>query len=139
MVGIPLVTPIRKKISIYSDLRKDLEIHPVSKDIALKYDEESVKESIKNLLLTDRGERLFQPSIGGNIKATLFENNTPATIKLLQDAVKDTINNYEPRANLIDVEVISKYDENTIAVNVVFYVRNLQDPVSLTVLLERIR
>lgn len=139
MLGIKTLTPLKKKISLYSDFRKDLEPHPVSKDIALRFDEDSVKESIKNLLLTDRGERLMQPNIGGNIRSTLFQNNTPVTLKLLQEAVKDTINNYEPRATVIDVETISNYDESVVSVNVIFYVINLQDPVSLTVLLERTR
>jgi len=139
MPAIPIVSPLRKKISLYSDIRKDLDINPITKDLAVKRDEEAVKESIRTLILTDRGERLFQPRLGGDIRKTLFENNTPATLKVLQEAIKDTINNHEPRANLIDVEVSSTYDDNKVVVNIVFYVRNLETPVNLTVFLERIR
>ena len=58
---VNLLTPISKKITIYTDFKKNLEISPVSLDITLVKDEEAVKESIKNLILTNRGERLMQP------------------------------------------------------------------------------
>lgn len=133
------VTPVTKKRNLYSDFRKDLDINPFTKDLALRKDEDAVKESIKNLILTDRGERLFRPNLGGDIRATLFENNTPATMKLIQESVKETINTYEPRATLIDVETYSNYNETTVTVNVIFYVRNKQEPVTVSVFLERIR
>lgn len=133
------VTPVTKKRNLYSDFRKDLDINPITKDLALRKDEDAVKESIKNLVLTDRGERLFRPNLGGDIRATLFENNTPATLKLIQESVKETINTYEPRATLIDVETYSNYNETTVTVNVIFYVRNKQEPVTVSVFLERIR
>lgn len=133
------VTPVTKKRNLYSDFRKDLDINPITKDLALRKDEDAVKESIKNLVLTDRGERLFRPNLGGDIRANLFENNTPATLKLIQESVKETINTYEPRATLIDVETYSNYNETTVTVNVIFYVRNKQEPVTVSVFLERIR
>jgi len=71
---VALVTAKTKKIAIYSDFKKSLEISPVSDDLTLHKDEDAVRESIKNLLLTDRGERLMQPNLGGNIRAMLFEN-----------------------------------------------------------------
>jgi len=140
-MSIPTVTitPLTKKQTLYSDLRKDLEINPITKDLALRRDEDAVKESIVNLVLTNRGERLFRPNMGGGIQNMLFENNTPATLKLIQESVKDTINTYEPRASLIDVETYSNYNETTVTVNVIFYVRNRQEPVSVSVFLERLR
>jgi len=107
--------------------------------LALKRDEESVKEAIKNLVLTNRGVRLMQPLIGGNVQAMLFENNTPATIKLIQEQIKTVIRQYEPRATLIDVIVRSSIDESTVEVAIYFYVNNIVEPVSVTVLLERTR
>ena len=95
-----LFTPKSKKITIYQDFKKDLEISPLSSDLTLHKDEDAVKESIKNLILTDRGERLMQPDLGGNISAMLFENITPSTLKLIEDNVRTTITLYEPRAEL---------------------------------------
>jgi phage baseplate assembly protein W len=102
-------------------------------------DEDAVKESIKNLILTDRGERLMQPTIGGNIRAMLFENITPSIITLIEEQVRTTINLYEPRAELIDVIVTSNIDDNIVRIKVIFYVRNNQQPISVDVFLERTR
>jgi len=136
---VRIITPVRKKQSLFSDFHKDLTQNPISEDLALKRDEEAVKESLKNLILTDKGERLMQPLLGGNIRAMLFENNTPATIKFLQEQIKATIEEYEPRASLIDVTVQSSLDENTINVTIYFYINNIEQPITLTVFLERTR
>lgn len=139
MTTLPIFTPTTKKPILYSDFHKDLSINPISLDLAVKTNEEAVKESIKNLVLTDRGERLFQPNLGGNIRRTLFDNMTPATIKLLEEHVREVINNYEPRAALIDVEVVGEADQNAVRITVSFYVRNNQRPVTISIFLERTR
>jgi len=136
---VPIVTPTQKKISLYSDFHKDLTQNPISLDLAVKRDEEAVKESLKNLILTNKGERLFQPLLGGNIAAQLFENNTPATIKLIQEQVKSTILQYEPRAQLIDVVVQSSIDNNKVEITIYFYITNIEQPITVTVFLERTR
>ena len=136
---VKIITPPQKKQNLYSDFHKDLSQNPISEDLALKINEESVKESIKNLILTDKGERLMRPLIGGNIKAMLFENNTPSTIKFIQEQVKSTIQQYEPRATLLDVVVTSSLDETTVQIAVYFYINNLERPITVTVFLERAR
>lgn len=128
-----------KKINLYQDFKKNLEISPVSSDITVWKDEDSVKEAIKNLILTDRGERLMQPNIGGDINALLFENITPSVLILIQNQVRNTIELYEPRAELIDVVATSNIDDNTVRVKIVFYITNVQQPIKLDVFLERTR
>jgi phage baseplate assembly protein W len=136
---VPFISPVAKRVSLYSDFHKDLTANPISNDIAIKRDEEAIKESIRNLLLTDRGERLFKPNLGSDLRATLFENNTPATIKIIQEQVKATISAYEPRVELISVEATSSLDDNALRINVSFYIRNNESPITVTVFLERIR
>jgi phage baseplate assembly protein W len=136
---VSIITPAQKKFSLYSDFHKDMTQNPISLDLAVKRDEEAVRESIKNLILTNKGERLFQPLLGGNVTSHLFENNTPATTKLIQEQIKATINQYEPRAQLIDVVVQSSIDDNRIEVTIYFYISNIEQPVSVTVFLERTR
>jgi phage baseplate assembly protein W len=136
---VQIITPVKKKLSLFSDIHKDMTQNPLTEDLSLKRDEEAVKESIKNLILTNRGERLMQPLIGGNVQAMLFENNTPAIIKLIQEQIKTVIREYEPRATLIDVLVRSSIDESTVEVDVYFYINNVAEPIAVTVFLERIR
>ena len=136
---VALVTAKTKKIAIYSDFKKSLEISPVSDDLTLHKDEDAVKESIENLLLTDRGERLMQPNLGGNIRAMLFENISPGVLTMIEDQVRTCINLYEPRAEIIDVIVTSNIDDNVVKIAVHFYIRNNQQPISVDVFLERTR
>ena len=136
---ITVKTPFSKKQSLYADFKKNLAISPISKDLALIKDDEAVKQSIKNLVLTDPGERLMQPFIGGGIRALLFENITPAVLNLIENQVKSTINTYEPRADIINVTASSKYDDNTVNIVVNFYIRNTNEPIKLDLILTRVR
>lgn len=136
---VALVTNRQKKISIYSDFKKDLEISPLSQDLTVFKDEDSIKESIRNLLLTDRGERLMQPNIGGNIRAMLFENITPGNLTLIEDQVRTTLDLHEPRAEIIDVSVSAIDEQNVVRIRIQFYILNNQQPISVDVFLERTR
>jgi phage baseplate assembly protein W len=136
---VNILTGNSKKITVFQDFKKDLEISPISLDLTVNKNEDAVKESIYNLILTNRGERLMQPDIGGNISAMLFENMTPATFKLIEEQVRTTIDLYEPRATLIDVNVTGNLDANNIRVEIIFFVSNNEQPVTLSVFLERTR
>lgn len=132
-------TPITTKKEIYSDFYKDFTQNPVSLDLARKTNVEAVKESIKNLILTDQGERLFQPTLGTKVRALLFDNLTPDLIISIRELVKDTITNYEPRAELIDVDVTSAIDSNDVKITIIFTVINIEEPIALAVTLTRVR
>jgi phage baseplate assembly protein W len=136
---IPRISPLRKKRVVYSDFHKDLTSNPLSSDLALRTNEDAIKEALKNIILTDRGERLFQPNLGSDVRASLFENATPVTLKILEERVRDVINNYEPRVSIIDIDVTSLYDDNKVQIKIYFYVKNSEDPQSVTVLIERVR
>lgn len=136
---VQLVTPITKKKILYSDFFKDLTQNPLSLDLATKINEESVKESIKNLVLTDRGERLFQPNLGSDVKASLFELNTPVGIKILQEKIRAVLVNYEPRAEIIDIRIDSRIDDNSVKIEIFFAVQNKEEPIAVTVFIERTR
>lgn len=136
---VNLITARSKKITIYTDFKKNLEVSPISDDLTVFKDEDAVKESIRNLLLTDRGERLMQPNIGGNLRAMLFENITPGVLTLIEDQVRTTLELYEPRAEIIDVQVASNIDDNVVSISVSFFILNNQQPISVSVFLERTR
>jgi phage baseplate assembly protein W len=132
-------TPQTKKISLYSDFKKDLELNLLTDDLAVTRDEDAVKEAMRNLMMTDRGERLMQPNLGAGLKELLFENLTPAVLELIKDRVRTTLEIYEPRADIIDVTVSGSLDANEVYINVLFYINNREQPISLDVILERTR
>jgi phage baseplate assembly protein W len=133
------ITPLTKKREIYSDIGKDFLLNPVSSDVSRKINEESIKESIKNLVLTDRGERLFQPNVGCDIRAMLFENFTQETVDTMRNMIFETIEAYEPRCELLGVDVTGKIDSNNINVTITFAVIINEEPITLEILLNRIR
>lgn len=134
-----LFTPQRSKQELYSDFFTDFAVYETTRDVAQLVNEEAVKTSIRNLLLTNRGDRLFNSGLGSDIRALLFDNAGPATEQILSDYVRKTIQNYEPRANIIDIIVNLETDDNTANVGIVFNVINNSEPVVLELVLNRIR
>jgi phage baseplate assembly protein W len=127
------------KLNIYSDIDFTFTKKPVTGDVALGYNETAVIRSIRNLLLTNEFERPFNPSLGSNINALLFEPDSPFTAASLETEITNTIKNYEPRASLTDVTVHPMPDNNAYSVQVTFYVENATLPTVVTLLLERNR
>lgn len=124
----------------YRDIDISLRKNAGTKDIYTLTDIEAVKRSVKLLVLTNFGEKLFKPQIGSSVYFSLFENLTPITKLEIKRSVQDVINNFEPRAKLIETKVKeSESDPNSIEIEIFFYVINIKEPVSVRVNLERIR
>lgn len=135
----PITPRTKRKQEYYSDFRKDLFPNLINGDVSRKLDEDAVKESIKNLVLTDRGERLFQPNLGCNVRALLFENFTPQTKISIENTIRSVIEQYEPRCFLISVEAIANEDRNRFFVTITFNVINNPNDIELTLTLDRVR
>ncbi len=123
----------------FSDLDLNFTAHPVTKDIVLRYDENAIKTSLKNLILTSNFERPFHSEIGSPIKRLLFEPATPMLAVVMKRAIVDTVNNFEPRVELLNVDVYVGEDSNAIRVTIEFKIRNTERPLSLDIVLERTR
>lgn len=132
-------TPLTTKPVIYSDFFSNLDTSTTKNDLLSYTNEDSVKRSIRNILLTDRGERFFNPTFGSDIRKMLFENFTPATEQVVADLIRTAVGNHEPRANIIDVNVSGNPDQNSMYINIVFSVINKAEPVTLELILNRIR
>lgn len=133
-------TPLsRRRAETYSDLTKDLFLSPINSDVMKKIDEEAVKESIRNLVMTDRGERLYAPDLGCDVRKLLFSNFTPQTKINAESLIRMVIKNHEPRANLITVDVTSSPDDNFLRITIIFNVINKEEPVEFSITLDRVR
>lgn len=124
---------------VYSDIDLKFLPQPVSKDVSFSYDGQAIVRSIKNLLLTKPYERLFQPELGSEIDALLFEPISPLTASLLQDEITRTIDNWEPRARIATVEVSAYPDQNAYEVSLFFYILNQTEPTGVNLILQRSR
>ena len=123
----------------WSDLDLDFQAHPVTKDIVTKTDVEAIKRSVRNLILTNTYERPFQPEIDGGVVGRLFELATPILISNLQSVIRNTISNFEPRVEVISIDIKSNIDKNGFNVSIVFTAVNTPDPVTVEIFLERLR
>jgi phage baseplate assembly protein W len=134
-----VLTPRTRSQEFYSDFSKNLEQIPGRTDLSRRINENSVRESIRNIVLTNKGERLFQPDFGCDINASLFENIDANTIVILKDNIGKAINNYEPRCVVKAVEIIADIDTNNVQVSILFSVINTSNTSSLTIDLVRDR
>ena len=130
---------INRKIRQFSDISLVFGIHPATADVVKKNDEEAVKASIRNLILTKNYERPFHPEIGCQVHSLLFELWDPVLKNVVEKSVQDVIDKFEPRAKLVTVEVTDKSDTNEIDVTVTFMMQNINSPVTVTTTLSRAR
>lgn len=101
--------------------------------------ENAIRQSLRNLILTDRGERRMQPNIGGDIRRMLFENYTPQTVITCKQRIENLAKEHEPRAMIREIIITSREDSNAISITIVFSTINRQEPISMEVILERVR
>lgn len=132
-------TQLNKIPDMFSDFLTDLTPHPITKDLARVRNDQSVRQAIKNLILTNYNERMFQPQIGSNVARSLFEPNDSVMRDDLEDAIRNTIEYNEPRAQLLSVDVLPAPDQYTVSINIVFALINTTEPQSLDVILRRVR
>lgn len=124
---------------IFSDLDLNFTPHPVTGDISRKFDENAVKQSLKNLMQIRHFEKPFHSEIGSPLRELLFEPVTPLTELMARRAIIDLIANFEPRVDLIDAEVIASDENNTFYISVTFKIVNTEKPLTLDFVLERTR
>ena len=133
--GLSLVSGRRR---VYSDIDLTFAKKPDG-DVFKKQNVADVKQAVKNLLLTNFGEKPFNPFFGGNLSDFLFELNDGINEADVESEVRLAIENFEPRAQVLDVEAIAMPDNNDIRVTVTFKVVSLDEQVSITVSLARLR
>ena len=123
----------------YQDLNFDFTANPVTGDVTTVKDSVSVKRGIRNVLMTENFERLFQPELGSGIKNILFEQMTPITEQRLEDEVASAIEAWEQRAEIIHINVTSEEEYNRYKVSVKFRINNSIETEQVDVFLSRER
>jgi phage baseplate assembly protein W len=100
---------------------------------------DSVKQSVKNIVLTNFYERPYNPTFGGDVRSQLFENMDSLTEYNISKNIRQALDNFEPRAIVDEIKTQSIEDRNIINVTITFRVRNSSEPITVNVLLERTR
>jgi phage baseplate assembly protein W len=123
----------------YRDLDLTFTSHPVTGDIAKKVGPQAVVRAVRHLVLTNFYERPFRASLGSNAVKLLFDLVNPITATFLENAIAEVINNFEPRVQLIRVQVGVDPDGNGYQAEITFLIRNMSAPLTTTLFLKRLR
>ena len=105
----------------WADLDLDFTKHPITKDVVRKTNVEAVKRSVRNLVRTNRYERPFHPEIDGGVTGHLFGLSTANTKYDIKVAIEQCLENFEPRVEVIDVNVTGDLDANGFNVSIFLY------------------
>ena len=131
---------IQRKSRAFKDISLSFSPHPVTKDLPVLTNERAIVRSVRNLVETIPTERFFNSLIGTDIRDSLFDNYTAITPTIIEDQVRNTIRNFEPRVGEIGIEVDALPDSNRLEVKVLFDIIGLQVPTqSFTFILEPTR
>ncbi len=131
---------IQRKSRAFKDISLSFSPHPVTKDLPVLTNERAITRSVRNLVETIPTERFFNSRLGTDIRDSLFENFERSTVMIIEDQVRNTIRNFEPRVGEIGVEVDALMDNNSLEVKVLFEIDGLDVPTqSFTFLLEPTR
>ena len=131
---------IQRKSRAFKDISLSFSPHPITKDLPVLINERAIVRSVRNLVETIPTERFFESLLGTDIRGSLFENYTRNTVMIIEDQIRSTVSNFEPRVANLGVEVSSQPDINSLEVTVIFDIVGLQVPTqSFTFILEPTR
>lgn len=130
---------INRKSRQFSDLNLFFTKHPVTADVTKKFDEEAIKASVRNLISTKHYERPFHPEIGCQIYSLLFDNFNIVSTQVMQRTIRNTLEKFEPRVDIIKVNIRDNRDNNEILVDLIFFIKGSERPVTLQTAISRIR
>jgi phage baseplate assembly protein W len=114
--------PIERVSRGFKDISMSLKTNPLNDDLITIKNETAISRSIRNLIFTAPGERFFNENLGSRVSKVLFENMDEISSSLIRDEIENTINNYEPRVDLISVKVSPNYDYNEFNVTIEYYI-----------------
>ena len=114
--------PLERVSQGFKDISMTFQANPLNNDLIGLKNENAIARSVRNIVFTLPGEKFFDPTFGSKISAQLFENIDDISAAEIVNEIKESITNWEPRVDLIDVEVFPNYDNNAFDVNIVYEV-----------------
>lgn len=120
--------PLERVSQSFKDVSMSFQANPLNNDLIALKNQTAIARSIRNIVLTSPGEKFFNPDFGSNVSRLLFDNLDDLTALSIRDEIENSIRNYEPRVQLIDVVVVPEYDNNEFNVTVVYRIIGIDVP-----------
>ena len=112
--------PVERVSRGFKDISMTFQANPLNNDLIAIKNENAIARSVKNIVFTLPGEKFFNPDFGSRISKVLFENIDDITASVIVDEIKESIRNYEPRVELLDVQAFPNFDNNQFDVNITY-------------------
>ena len=119
---------INRKSRAFKDISLSFSPHPVTKDLPVLINERAVIRSVRNLVETIPTERYFNSILGTDIRDTLFTNFDRAEVMMIEDQIRETLGNFEPRVSNVGATVRARPDDNNLDISVFFDINGLDIP-----------
>ena len=122
--------PAQRVSKSFKDISMSFKFNPLSGDLISLSNENAIARAVRNIVLTTPGEKLFDPDFGSSVSEILFENVDDITAVSIEDEIKSSLKNYEPRVELINVTVNPNFDANQFDVIISYRIVGIDIPPS---------
>ena len=112
----------------FKDISMSFETSPLNDDLVSLSDTSAIARSIRNIVFTSPGEKFFNPDFGSRISESLFENVDDVSALAIEDEIKSSIINFEPRVNLLNTNVVPNPDDNEMNVTIEYEITGIDIP-----------
>ena len=102
--------PLERVSQGFKDISMSFQVNPLNLDLIALKNETAIARSIRNIIFTLPGEKFFNPNFGSRINRSLFENIDEISASIIRDEIQNSIINYEPRVELIDIKATPDYN-----------------------------
>ena len=122
--------PAQRVSKSFKDLSMSFKFNPLSGDLIALKNENAIARAVRNIVSTTPGEKFFDPDFGSSVGEILFENVDEISAVSIQDEIRNCLNNYEPRVDLVNVDVNPNFDENQFDVKITYKIVGIDIPPS---------
>ena len=112
----------------FKDISMSFETNPLNDDLVSLSDSSAIARSIRNIVFTSPGEKFFNPDFGSRISESLFENVDTVSALAIEDEIRSSIINFEPRVNLLNTNVVPNPDDNEMNVTIEYEITGIDIP-----------
>ena len=114
--------PLQRVSQSFKDISMSFGANPLTDDLIALKNENAISRSVRNIIMTLPGEKPFNPDFGSSVSSLLFDNMDEITSGLIVDEIRTSIDNYEPRVELLSVEVNPDFEGNSYDVAIVYII-----------------
>ena len=120
--------PLERVKQEFKDISMSFQTNPLNDDLIALKNSSAIARSIRNIVFTSPGEKFFNPDFGSRISESLFENVDDVSALAIEDEIKSSIINFEPRVNLLNTNVVPNPDDNEMNVTIEYEITGIDIP-----------